>query len=997
MCNPTTRSPRTKASPSSASPALPLQPSLPMQASRSPGTSPPSPASTSTLTGGGSGGSSSSSGRDQNRHTPATTSANSNSNSHSRSNSNPHSHSRSTAIGPRESRDEEYTGTSGTNYHQQDAAGVDVGVNGVDVDAGINVDATVDAHQHTQDESLRSRTPPTVVPLSLFRIQQQHPRDNASNDIEHEHDDEHGSPIEAPAPSSLPIPPPLPIRTTTATRGTGNTTVERRQQRQRQPFFVLDWMLGDLLPRIGVGMDVDANIDVDVAVNVDVAVHANANEVPPSPIGFHHFLPWLSPWNSNTSSSNSNRVALVTTQETQTGGTVGVRGGGDNDRDAGGDCLHHQDNDTNDTNDNDQQHHYHQQQQQQQQQPLVPSETSHRPGSPVPLPSAHGKGNTLGALSAVGGGGGGGADPAAVEGGDAPASPAAARGGVASPGVPPLPPTPKSSNRRACRNRTHPRRAGVLVERDAGALPSSEPVRPLDLERRLGEAASAPPLPSSSSSLATPSLLPGSDATCHNPNDDGDARRHPSCLGPAKTSASCPQVGNDRDCHDDDDDNDQQQQQQERRLQQRQALQRRKRQQQIDRRERRNKLTIVQRSLTLAQGWNNKGLAMAGRATLAEQARYDEGADANANADARGGEHGNSSSNSGSSGASGGAMDGTNHISNNDNNDTTTSDDDTNETDHLWGFALECWNNALEIYRSLLGESHERVADVQNNRGIALGKLRLYGEALGALGTALEARKRRRRRHVAESENGAASDAAASATDAIVSTLHNIANVHRDAGEPHRALEALVEARGLLLRVPSTGRDTDACGCGSFRLRFHRHHGWHQSARLLTAIGHVHCELRSWRDARNAYVEALQVYEKLSRALSSEISQKQPPPGSTNGNGDGCRCHGNEHGVRGRIDDHETRQQQHRDERNLLRHQHESIRREVFVLEDDLGELDRHRRQRAAGETRTGLQRQRRSNAYTGESDRAPSQQQQHQHQQHHQAMLLSFVQHLRA
>lgn len=384
------------------------------------------------------------------------------------------------------------------------------------------------------------------------------------------------------------------------------------------------------------------------------------------------------------------------------------------------------------------------------------------------------------------------------------------------------------------------------------------------------------------------------------------------------------------------------------------------------------------------------------------------------------------------------------------------ANNNTNEADHLWRFALECWNNALEVYRSLLGESHERVADVQNNRGIALGKLRLYREALEALEMALEARKRQQRhRRVAKnnehkntagtstattlangSSSNAAAKAAASTTDAIVSTLHNIANVHRDAGQPYRALEALVEARGLLqtqstehdprCRRGNNGSSSCGCSCGCpfrLRLRFHRqhrHHCWHQSARLSTAIGHVHYELQSWRDARNSYLEALQVYETLSRALSSEESkneQEQQQPGRTNGNGS-C-CHGNEHGVQV----HETRQQrqqrqrQHQDERNLLQHQHESIQREVSVLEEDLDELDR--RQQAAEGSRTRLLRvrrqeqQRRSNACSnnstrvlsrrahqerqqcspgGESDQAPSQQ-----QHDHQAMLLSFVQHLRA
>ena len=42
-----------------------------------------------------------------------------------------------------------------------------------------------------------------------------------------------------------------------------------------------------------------------------------------------------------------------------------------------------------------------------------------------------------------------------------------------------------------------------------------------------------------------------------------------------------------------------------------------RRQAQVQRREQRSKLTIVQRSITLAQGWNQKGLEFAGRAATA--------------------------------------------------------------------------------------------------------------------------------------------------------------------------------------------------------------------------------------------------------------------------------------------------------------------------------------------------------------------------------------------
>merc|ERR1711935_559217 len=61
----------------------------------------------------------------------------------------------------------------------------------------------------------------------------------------------------------------------------------------------------------------------------------------------------------------------------------------------------------------------------------------------------------------------------------------------------------------------------------------------------------------------------------------------------------------------------------------------------------------------------------------------------------------------------------------------------------LWSHALHCWNDSLQIYSSLLGNSHERVADVQNNRGLALGKLNQYKYAQQAFQQALTIHQQR--------------------------------------------------------------------------------------------------------------------------------------------------------------------------------------------------------------------------------------------------------------
>lgn len=318
--------------------------------------------------------------------------------------------------------------------------------------------------------------------------------------------------------------------------------------------------------------------------------------------------------------------------------------------------------------------------------------------------------------------------------------------------------------------------------------------------------------------------------------------------------------------------------------------------QQHDRRERRNKRTVFQRSLTLAQGWNNKGLAMAGNGTRAEQQHQQQ-----------------------------------------------------QQARQYWDSALECWDNALEIYRSLLGESHERVADVQNNRGIALGKLGRFDKAFEALGIALKARKKQQQ-YSGESYN----DTAAPTASAIVSTLHNIANVFRDAGNPSEALRVLAEAQQTL-NVHSRNSTLHQ-----------KHHSWHQSARLSTAIGHVYYESHAWREARSAYGEALTTYNQLQRSLLNHSE-------SLNWN----------------TSDEEDKR------REVVQHQ-QLIQQEVTVLEKDLDELDRSQQAKDGSRARllqTRMQQQQQQQKQHWKSNQAPRSSSQSKQQQ----SLLGIVSSLRA
>jgi tetratricopeptide (TPR) repeat protein len=187
-----------------------------------------------------------------------------------------------------------------------------------------------------------------------------------------------------------------------------------------------------------------------------------------------------------------------------------------------------------------------------------------------------------------------------------------------------------------------------------------------------------------------------------------------------------------------------------------------------------------------------------------------------------------------------------------------------------WNQALESWDNALEIYQTLLSSSHTHVANVQNNRGIALGKLQRTDEALQALQRALEIRQNNH-------------DDTATATLTVVTTLHNIANVHQETGNFADALRVLALAKDMLWTTTNNNNNID--NDTRLSLTFPR---WHQSARLCTAMGHVYHQAEQWRDAREAYHDALHIYQRLvdfvdahhttDRPRLAEPSPPPPPP-----------------------------------------------------------------------------------------------------------------------
>mmetsp|Transcript_4471 Transcript_4471/g.11210 ORF Transcript_4471/g.11210 Transcript_4471/m.11210 type:complete len:904 (-) Transcript_4471:1022-3733(-) len=272
-------------------------------------------------------------------------------------------------------------------------------------------------------------------------------------------------------------------------------------------------------------------------------------------------------------------------------------------------------------------------------------------------------------------------------------------------------------------------------------------------------------------------------------------------------------------------------------------LQRRHRNHLLRRRHRQKNPCIVRRSLELAQAWNLKGLHKAREASCSAE------------------ENSNGPSSSRRS----------------------------------WEDALAAWNNALEIITALLGKKHVQYAMIQNNRGIALGRLELYDEAFEALSVALEIRQSRLvvgravNNGTVSERNGAGAvqteqqqqlqrcagedcDSVSttnirlttnntSTFEEVVSTLHNLANVYQAKGDLPTALSVLGYARGLCFDAieAENGKtapgSTEVASASTYSL---------QSARLCVAMGHVYWEASQYDDAHDAYQDAMQLYEHLA-------------------------------------------------------------------------------------------------------------------------------------
>eukprot|EP00980_Cylindrotheca_fusiformis_P008549 scaffold1813_cov109-Cylindrotheca_fusiformis.AAC.7 len=146
-----------------------------------------------------------------------------------------------------------------------------------------------------------------------------------------------------------------------------------------------------------------------------------------------------------------------------------------------------------------------------------------------------------------------------------------------------------------------------------------------------------------------------------------------------------------------------------------------------------------------------------------------------------------------------------------------------------WKQALACWDKALEIRQQMASPSSRKdaleVANTWNNRGIAQGKLGQFDKAMFSLHRAYEIRC---------SQLG-------SNHSQVISTLHNIANVHQQQGNLTLALEVFGNAKNRLL---SNSKDDSAKNPMLV-------------ARICTAIGHVYYQAQQWVDSKDAYQDAL--------------------------------------------------------------------------------------------------------------------------------------------
>lgn len=151
--------------------------------------------------------------------------------------------------------------------------------------------------------------------------------------------------------------------------------------------------------------------------------------------------------------------------------------------------------------------------------------------------------------------------------------------------------------------------------------------------------------------------------------------------------------------------------------------------------------------------------------------------------------------------------------------------------DGRWEEALECWESALEVRTQVLGEWHPDVANTLNNIGIACSKVDRIDEAIDFLERALEIRK------------------VSGEPDQIAATMHNLGNVFSSAGDLETAISFFGECRMIYDELNVNIEVARAC----------------------VGIGHAYHSAGCYREAREAYEEALMFFRQVCEEDDPEI------------------------------------------------------------------------------------------------------------------------------
>ena len=142
-----------------------------------------------------------------------------------------------------------------------------------------------------------------------------------------------------------------------------------------------------------------------------------------------------------------------------------------------------------------------------------------------------------------------------------------------------------------------------------------------------------------------------------------------------------------------------------------------------------------------------------------------------------------------------------------------------------WDEALLCWRNALEIRGQVLGEEHIDTANTCNNIGIALGKLDRVDEASTYLQRALQIRV----------------TAFGKEDSQVAATYHNLGNIYQQGGRLEEAVNCFLEAKRLQEQL-----------VGPYNV---------EVGRAYVSMGHTYYQASQHKDAREAYCDALYVFQ----------------------------------------------------------------------------------------------------------------------------------------